>query len=90
MYTPPPHPQPPLSRLLGVYNQIRGIFNNKQPIILQVIEFLERHRLRLNDEMKLNNYVDECVKKRQCLLELENQQADYDYFDDLERKILSS
>ncbi|CAF4222795.1 unnamed protein product [Rotaria sordida] len=65
--------------IILVYDQIRDSFKNKQPIIMKVIEFLEKHRSILNVE-KLNNYIVECIKNRQCLIQLENQQINIDFW----------
>ncbi len=81
--------QPSHPDIIGIYDQLRSIFKNNQPIILQMIEFLEKNRPCLIGD-KLNNYIDQCVINRQCLLHLQNRQADIDYFDDLERKFFAS
>ncbi|CAF1249725.1 unnamed protein product [Didymodactylos carnosus] len=75
--------------IIGVYEQIEMSYRNRQPIIFKVIQFLEEYRNSLNGE-KLNNYIDECIKKRQCLFELQNQQSDIDYFYQLEKNLFSS
>jgi hypothetical protein len=81
--------RPSYTGIIGIYGQLRSIFKNKQPIILQVIEFLEKNRVcSIGD--KLNNYIDQCVINRQCLLRLQNRQADIEYFDNLERKFFAS
>ncbi|CAF1528143.1 unnamed protein product, partial [Rotaria sordida] len=64
-------------------------YGNKPPIILKVIKFLEENRSKLNGQI-LNDYIDKCLKKSDCLCRLENQQSDIDYFDNLEKDLFSS
>ncbi|CAF3161062.1 unnamed protein product [Rotaria sp. Silwood2] len=78
-----------LTGIIVVYDQIKDSFKTKQPIIMKVIEFLEKYRSILNDE-KLNSYIDQCINHRHCLIQLENEQINIDYFNDLERNIFSS
>lgn len=78
-----------ISGILGVYCQIRTYFKNKQPILLQVIDFLESNRRNLNEE-RLNYFIDQCLENRQCLFQLENEQTNLIYFHDLLREIFPS
>lgn len=81
--------QPSYTGIIGVYEQIKRTYGNKQPILFKFIEFLQENRTSLNDD-KLIFYIDQCVNKSQCLLELQNQQADIDHFDCLHNKLFSS
>ena len=78
-----------ISGILAVYNAIRKHFRDKQPILLQVIDLLEKYRRNLN-EKKLNYFIDQCLENRRCLFELENQETDVNYFNELSRQIFSS
>ncbi|CAF1099484.1 unnamed protein product [Didymodactylos carnosus] len=60
---------------------------NATLIIFKIIQFLEEHRTSLNSE-KLHYYIDECIKKPQCLFELQSQQEDVDHFCQLEKQLL--
>ena len=77
------------SGIVGIYLQLKTSFKNKLPIIINVIDFLEEHRLYLTRE-KLHNYIDKCMGKRQCLIELESQQENIDYFNILAKQMTSS
>lgn len=73
--------------IIVVYKEIKQTYGN-QSIICQVIEFLETNRVSLTNE-KLNHYVDKCIE-RQCLIQLQNQESDIHYFQQLEKNILAS
>jgi len=77
------------SGILAVYRKIKREWKDKQSILLEVIDLLEKHCRSLNDE-KLNYFIDQCLENRRCLFELENQQTDMNYFNDLARQIFSS
>ncbi|UJR17179.1 hypothetical protein I4U23_004075 [Adineta vaga] len=72
-----------------IYDEMNDYFKNKQFITLQIINLLEKHRESLPKE-RLNYFIDKCVEKYQCLLELENQQIDVNYFHDLIKEIFPS
>ncbi len=77
------------SGILAVHRKIKRECKDKQSILLEVIDLLEKHRRSLNDE-KLNYFIDQCLENRRCLFELENQQTDVNYFKDSAREIFSS
>ncbi|CAF1444930.1 unnamed protein product, partial [Rotaria sp. Silwood1] len=68
------------SGIIDVFEEIKELYANQSPIILKVIKFLEDNRFKLNNEI-LNNYIDKCIKKSDCLCRLENEQSDADYFE---------
>jgi hypothetical protein len=58
--------------ILVIYEQIKRSYVSEQPVIFKVIQFLEEYRTSLNNGQKLNYYIDEYIKKRYCLFELQN------------------
>ncbi|CAF1515762.1 unnamed protein product, partial [Adineta steineri] len=72
-----------------IYEQVYEKYVNEQLIIIQVIQFLEKNRSKLNGEI-LISYMNQCLKKHYCLRQLKNQQADIDYFLELEKNLILS
>jgi len=74
--------------IIVVYHQIRSRFKKGKTILLQVMKFLEKYRLMLN-EWKMN-YIHQCIRNRQRALELQDQRTDIDCFNNLDSHFLSS
>ena len=72
------------SGIIKIYSWINSLYEKQPVIILKIIQFLENNRLKLHGEV-LNDFIDRCMEKYLCLSKLENQQADVDYFDQLEK-----
>ncbi|CAF3396275.1 unnamed protein product [Rotaria socialis] len=77
------------SGILGVYCQMKKSWKKKPPILFEVIDFLEKHRQHFNED-KLNAFLDQCLENRQSLFQLDNQQTDDNYFNQLTRQIFPS
>ncbi|CAF1296861.1 unnamed protein product [Rotaria sp. Silwood1] len=74
-----------------IYEEIYDKYENKQLILLKIITFLETeaYRSTLKCDM-LHSYIDQCIQRKYCLCQVENSQLDIDYFDQLEKDLLSS
>ncbi|CAF1152797.1 unnamed protein product [Adineta steineri] len=77
------------SGVLTCYVGINYDFRCKQLLLLGIINSLEKHRENLSKE-KLNYFIDKCVENHRCLIKLENEQTDINYFNDLTKQIFLS
>ncbi|CAF2084397.1 unnamed protein product [Rotaria magnacalcarata] len=77
------------SGILLVYYEMKKSWKKKPPILFEVIDFLEKHRQHFNED-KLNAFLDQCLENRQSLFQLDNQQTDDNYFNQLTRQIFPS